>query len=354
MNNIMWKKALVCNDYTYTNPLWWEFFHILYFAHSRFEANELGNLYDSFLCHKNYRLKGFRSFHILFKYINFIEKLINKIPNDFTKHAILMHFHMHFESILFTLKFHNCVIEKIPKNISENTSWIPETIYFSSDTFIQGCTDIFGWDNEKPPFLQKVEPFYLCKYPVTYELYTNFIKENGYKEKKWWSTQGWRSCKKYKWNHPLHFEIHKHCKNMPVCHISWYEAEAFCNWFSSKTDKIWRIPKEHEWEYACKTLKCDRKYANLGYQTGLVSVFEYDNIQMFGNVWEWCQEEIYPYDGYCIDPIYREMSFPYFGHKKICRGGSWACPRKLINSSYRNAQMPDNQVQFTGLRMVYH
>ena len=38
--------------------------------------------------------------------------------------------------------------------------------------------------------------------------------------------------------------------------------------------------------------------------------------QLIGNAWEWCQEAIYPYDGFVIDPVYREMSYPFFGYKK--------------------------------------
>ena len=73
---------------------------------------------------------------------------------------------------------------------------------------------------------------------------------------------------------------------------------------------------------------------------------------MSGNVWEWCEDSIYPYDGYCIDPIYREFSYPYFGLKKNLRGGSWAVPDYLIHPKYRNAQMPETRIQFTGVRVV--
>ena len=44
---------------------------------------------------------------------------------------------------------------------------------------------------------------------------------------------------------------------------------------------------------------------------------------LYGNYWEWCEDPIYPYDGFVIDPVYREMSYPFFGFKKICRGGVW-------------------------------
>ena len=73
--------------------------------------------------------------------------------------------------------------------------------------------------------------------------------------------------------------------------------------------------------------------------------------QLIGNVWEWCYEEIYPYNNFTIDYVYREMSYPYFGKKKICRGGCFCVNDFLINSKYRNAQLPDCRTQFIGFRI---
>ena len=41
------------------------------------------------------------------------------------------------------------------------------------------------------------------------------------------------------------------------------------------------------------------------------------------------------YDGFIIDPVYREMSYPFFGYKRICRGGAWCVPDYLVTKSYR-------------------
>ena len=74
--------------------------------------------------------------------------------------------------------------------------------------------------------------------------------------------------------------------------------------------------------------------------------------QLIGNCWEWCSEVIYPYNGFSIDPLYREMSYPFFGEKKICKGGSWCVPNYLITSSYRNAQYPETRKQYIGFRIA--
>ena len=75
-------------------------------------------------------------------------------------------------------------------------------------------------------------------------------------------------------------------------------------------------------------------------------------IQLIGNCWEWCQESIYPYDNFTIDPLYREMSYPFFGFKKVCKGGAWCVPDFMITSSYRNAQLPDTRKQYIGFRIA--
>ena len=162
--------------------------------------------------------------------------------------------------------------------------------------------------------------------------------------------------------YPLYYNDIKD-SNIPIYHISYYEAEAFCKMFN------YRLLYEKEWEYLStnggETLypwgnkmdinKCNLDYSNI--------VLEVDNQNkknvnkwgiegLIGNVWEWCEDSIYPYDGFKIDPIYKEMSFPYFGFKKICRGGCFNVPNYLIHSKYRNAQYPDCRIQYIGFRVV--
>ena len=129
-----------------------------------------------------------------------------------------------------------------------------------------------------------------------------------------------------------------------------------------------RLPTESEWEYMATNCGINKfpwgndwtsGVGNIDYSGGLCDVNEfkkgannYGVLQLIGNVWEWCQESIYPYDGFIIDPVYREFSYPFFGFKKILKGGSWAVPQILIHPKYRNAQMPDMRMQFTGVRVV--
>ena len=133
--------------------------------------------------------------------------------------------------------------------------------------------------------------------------------------------------------------------NHPV-NVTWYEAQAFCKFYN------FRMLKESEWEY----LADNKNNAIFDYHFP-VSIKEDKNVNrhgivgLYGNYWEWCEESIYPYDGFKIDPVYREMSYPFFGYKKICRGGAWCVPSFLATKTYRNAQLPDCYYQFISFRV---
>lgn len=383
-----------------TNPLLWELGHICYFYEYHFFNNlednysffiSDGNLYDSFLTNRKYRFE-FRphSKKIILEYFEFIFKnLVKKLyENEFTKKISylfflsLLHNHMHCESFIFTQKLltiKNSIYKKINyPNYDINFDYVKVT----GGKFKQGTYEgenLISFDNEMPQFETRVEDFYISKYCVTENLVKQFILNDGYKNNKYWSINGWRWVQENEIEFPFYWikkgndyfindnELIRETKmNLPATHISWYEAEAICNWLGG------RLPTETEWEYIATNggitkypwgnidlNKMNKKVCNLNYSGNICPVdffLEGNNkneiVQLFGNVWEWCQESIYPYDGFKIDPVYKEFSYPFFGFKKVLRGGSWATPDILINSRYRNAQMPDCRIQFTGFRVV--
>ena len=233
--------------------------------------------------------------------------------------------------------------------------------------FMQGSnkkSQPFVFDNELPSFIERVNKFKISKTVVTNHIYYKFILDGGYHKKELWSHYGWLYIKENKINFPKYWVSDKYgvkiyfnskwydlyqIPNYPICHISWWEAEAFCKWYGG------RMILEKEWEYA--SLFCKNEIPNIDYKNGILPVdhvqFKNDKItQMFGNVWEWCQEFIYPYKGYKIDPVYREYSYPFFGFKKVVKGSSWATPKLLNYVSYRNAQLPECRYQYISFRVV--
>ena len=73
--------------------------------------------------------------------------------------------------------------------------------------------------------------------------------------------------------------------------------------------------------------------------------------QMLGNVWEWVHDTFQAYPGFVCDP-YKEYSLPYFGAKKVLRGGAWTTRSRLIRNTWRNFYMRHRRNIFAGFRTV--
>lgn len=347
--------------------------------------------YDSFKTPKQYRngklllpyvkciIYYDQIIEILEKYLK--EEQINNIDSYIILLGIL-HNEMHNEAFIFSkLNLYPKKTFNFFKNDYNDMELLEidlKFIDYKSGLFVQGSNDnkdYLIFDNEMPSFCKKINNFSISKYPITEFQYLQFIEMGGYSIRKYWSNNGYNFIQENKITLPLywHKEGNKYYKfingkkynietNLPIIHISYYEAEAFCKW------KKCRLPYESEIEYVStnegKTKYpwgnhiINEKLCNINYNNSIVSVKKFQEgnnykgvSQLIGNIWEWCQEFIYPYDGFKIDPVYREMSYPFFGFKKICKGGSFAVPDFLIHPTYRNAQYPDCRIQFIGFRV---
>jgi iron(II)-dependent oxidoreductase len=236
----------------------------------------------------------------------------------------------------------------------------------------------FVFDNEKWAHTVELAPFRIALAPVTQSEFLEFVNARGYERSAYWSDDGWRWRNAVEAQHPVYWtraedgrwmrraydelvplEPHK-----PVLHVSWYEAEAFCN-FAER-----RLPTEAEWELAAGGGRGpraslypwgddppDRARAELdlsadgccdvGAHPGGDSAFGCR--QMIGNVWEWTASDFVPYPAFTADP-YREYSEPWFGTHKVLRGGCFATRARLLRNTWRNFYTPDRRDVLAGFR----
>ena len=255
------------------------------------------------------------------------------------------------------------------------------------------------FDAERYAHPVHVPPFEISRAVVTNGEYKLFIEAGGYQTREYWTHEGWRwltrgaaamnvghhettSAEDLQerlgprywvkdqdtgggngWRQSLFDKEVIVAENEPVVHVSWYEAMAYANWAKR------RLPTEAEWEMAalCEPdtnrggllLNDDgalhkRLYpwgeelpspelCNLdGYRGGLLDVADlpagesaFGCRQMMGQVWEWTSTAFYPFPGFLPDYPYRENSCPWFGYRKVVKGGCWATSSPIARGGYR-------------------
>jgi ergothioneine biosynthesis protein EgtB len=214
----------------------------------------------------------------------------------------------------------------------------------------------FSFDNERPRHREHLEPFALCSRRVTSGEYAEFIADEGYRRPELWLSDGWASVREGGWQAPLYWE-----KTLdgwqrfslygtipvdpqaPVCHVSYYEADAFARWAGA------RLPTEAEWETAAKNEAVRGAFVEEG---SLVPTVE-RSPGPFGSAWTWTKSPYVEYPGFRAGPgALGEYNGKFMVNQLVLRGGSCFSPREHLRASYRNFFYPSARWQVLGIRLA--
>jgi gamma-glutamyl hercynylcysteine S-oxide synthase len=188
----------------------------------------------------------------------------------------------------------------------------------------------FAYDNERPRHTRELGAFAIARRPVSNGSWMRFSEGGGYERREWWSDEGWAWKQEYDITH--HPAVAAGHPQAPVCHVSWFEADAFSRAHDA------RLPTEAEWERAVTWAHGDAADA-----AGLAHV---------GEVWEWTDSHFAGYPGFRAFP-YREYSEVFFGERyRVLRGGSWATHARVTGPHFRNWDLPQRRQIFAGVRLA--
>lgn len=219
----------------------------------------------------------------------------------------------------------------------------------------------FAFDNEGPRHRFYLQPFRLASRLTTNAEYLSFIEDGGYQRAELWLSDGWSAVQENGWNAPLYWVdrdgewfnftlsgLRELVASEPVCHISFYEADAFARWAGA------RLPTEQEWEIAAASEQARGCFADDGrFHPRAAAVDAAVCTQMFGDVWEWTRSAYSPYPGYrAAGGALGEYNGKFMCNQMVLRGGSCATPASHIRATYRNFFSPSTRWQFSGLRLA--
>jgi ergothioneine biosynthesis protein EgtB len=195
--------------------------------------------------------------------------------------------------------------------------------------------DSFCFDNELAAHKVYLQPYRISNRLVTNGEYLDFMEDGGYKNFNLWHADGWDLVNQNKIKSPLYWHLvngnwhyyhynglEKINPNLPVMHLSYYEAFAYAEW------KGMRLPTEFEWEAACGRFD-------------------------WGQLWEWTSSAYQPYPGFKkAEGALGEYNGKFMVNQQVLRGAAVATPDNHSRKTYRNFFHPQLRWMFSGIRLA--
>lgn len=372
-------------DYQLFNPHYHYLFNSYYEAMGPFFPRaKRGNLSRPTV-EEAYQYRHYVDQHLLSLVENFHNK---EIPNEIMVRFLLgiNHEQQHQELMLMDIKYNFANNPLRPPYAPPQTSTTNNSSNQIKNLWLEcsgGVKEIgykgnnFAFDIECPRHSLYLAPFQIQNRLVTNGEYLEFILAGGYKKPQYWLFDGWLTINTNRWQNPLYWE--KRDSNWwimtlqgmrpidwdePVCHVSYYEADAYARWANA------RLPTEGEWEVAAEQFEnikennnnsagtADNNYCGNFLETGYLhpialSSHQETSSQFFGDVWEWTQSPYLPYPGYVpFENLLSEYNGKFACNQFVLRGGCAVTPNSHIRSTYRNFYYPNQRWPFTGLRLA--
>src|ERR1700760_3229558 len=269
--------------------------------------------------------------------------------------------------------YHQRHFEPTPEIIAPPLEWLSFTppapgLVGIGITPDPNAIESFAFDNEMPRHPVYLAPFRLGARLVTCAEYLAFLDEDGYSRPELWLSEGWDAMRSQGWASPLYWQRDpatrsgwsiftlegtrplEQLSETPVCHISFFEADAFARWSGA------RLPTEFEWEFVAAQHPVKGTLLESGALHPLPPVALDDRHQpqqLYGDAWEWTAS---PYTGY---PGYRplpgalgEYNGKFMSSQMVLRGGSCVTPASHLRATYRNFFHPATRWQFSGVRLA--
>jgi len=224
----------------------------------------------------------------------------------------------------------------------------------------------FRYDNETPRHRVLAPAFEISNRLVTAGEYLEFLADGGYERPELWLSDGWSEVQARGWKAPLYWGRKDGEWWMatlsgerpvgpaePVCHVSFYEADAYARWKGA------RLATEVEWEtVAAEAVAAGAvergNFVEAGrMHTAPVAAAGGEPAQLFGDVWEWTASPYIAYPGFRPpEGALGEYNAKFMCNQMVLRGGSCATPRSHIRETYRNFFPPSARWQFSGIRLA--